>query len=130
MLANWEASVAEAEARRANAEVLVDGLRDGFGVPASPVASATPGRLRQPIVIDREDDDERWAARVRRSGVEQGYPSLPALPVLSGHPAAEGEWPKANRLSRRLWTIPTHSRSDPTNTIGACLPMNEDIHTR
>lgn len=129
VLANWEASLAEAEARRANAGVLVGELRDRFGVPASPVADATPGSLRQPIDVDREGDDEPWSARVRRSGVEQGYPSLPALPVLSGHPAADGQWPQASRLSRRLWTIPTHSRADPTNTIGAVQPTHEEVTT-
>jgi hypothetical protein len=121
--------MAEAEARRANAGVLVDAICDRFGVPASRVATARPGGLRQPILAERRGDDERWAARARQSGVEQGYPSLPAVPVLSGHPAAEGDWPQASRLSRSLWTIPTHSRSDPTHTIGACLPMNEDVLT-
>ena len=118
VLANWEASLAEAETRRANAGVLADALANRFELPSSPVLHSTTGALRRPVLAHPGTAFTR-ASGFRTAGIERGYPYLPALPALDTCLPEGCIYVHASRLATYLWTLPTHSRSNPPGTVNA-----------
>lgn len=117
VVANWKASMTEADQRKKNAARLAVDVALDQRVPAVLTADSHVGALRQPILVDEDVMRGRSASEARTLGAETGYPYLPGLPALAG-PDVQREHPGAARLAQQLWTLPTHSLSDPTTTIG------------
>lgn len=102
----------EASVRRANASVLIDGLRSGAGERAMGTTidiaeRGEPGWLRLPIRTP-------VATALREEGARLGWaPSYPqpllALPALAPLVVQAGETPGSAELARSLSTVPTHS---------------------
>lgn len=119
VVANWEASCAEALTRRDHAGRLADlGLP---GVTAALKAGACP--LRLPLRLAEVDramgregvfKSERERQLEVREGIVAGYPQpLYELPAAAGWGLPPGHSPGAARLARELRTAPTHSCSEP-----------------
>jgi dTDP-4-amino-4,6-dideoxygalactose transaminase len=114
--ASWSIAQAEAEARRRNAQLLLEALaRIRHVRPVRPLPQASAGFLRLPIRLLHGLAGFANPQRALRLGIAPSYPcaleSLPAIrPLLAGRP---GSWPGAADLARTLVTLPTHSRSGP-----------------
>jgi perosamine synthetase len=106
-----EASDREVEARRRNAERLLDAARPSEHVrTVRPVAGAGPGYLRLPLLVDAEGERSRLSADGRLLGITPMYPmtlaELPSLaPFLLERRAA---LPGCAALARSLVSLPTH----------------------
>jgi hypothetical protein len=111
VLANWEASLNEAEVRRANAGELT-GLPGRLG--AADVAGARSCPLRLPIAIDVGRRASSSPALERR-GIVAGYPRSLAsvLDAIGAEP--DRSVPQAERLAAGLLTAPAHSLSRPVD---------------
>lgn len=105
------AATHEAEQRRANAAALLARLDSRPDVRTiTPVAGASPGFLRLPLLLPRRLDGCADAALARRVGVARGYPTtLAALAPVAQRLVHKGHWPGAEQLVRELVTLPTHS---------------------
>jgi len=113
VLANWDASLAEAEVRRANAGVL-EGLPGRVG--ASEVTGARSCPLRLPVVVDIEPRVDT-GANPEKAGVVRGYPrSLGFVLEGLGIDYATSRHAGAEQLADRLLTAPIHSASRPRDT--------------
>jgi dTDP-4-amino-4,6-dideoxygalactose transaminase len=114
--------------RRANAEVLLEALRNLPGLEAvQPVKYAEPVHLRLPIRTSQPETRELLYGRLaaRRLGVSRMYPSaITAIPGLQRHLVANIQpCPEAERVAASLMTLPTHPLLGPSDLedIIACL---------
>ncbi len=110
---NREEAEREAAVRRANAAWLLADLPcNPHLVPLLSPTGGTPGYLRLPLRVSRGLAGFPDLARAERLGVAASYPtSLAALkPVRDRMGGPPGDLPGAEELSRRLVTVPTHSR--------------------
>lgn len=99
----------EAHVRRSNADRLRRVQRQvARETLIETAADAEPGWLRLPLLAHPDHVVE--ACRAARLGVMPTYPvGLSALAPLRPILTAGGEFPGAETLRRRLWTLPTHS---------------------
>lgn len=108
-----ERSAREAQARRANAESLLQGLRDIHSARTIRApADSVPGYLRLPVRLPAGLASFSDPDRARRLGVATSYPTTlatlpPLVPLLTG---PENRFPGATSLVDTLVTLPTHSR--------------------
>ncbi|MQA90962.1 MAG: hypothetical protein GEU90_12105 [Gemmatimonas sp.] len=105
------AAEAEVERRRENAAFYLERLRSLDGVEIVRVPEGgTPGYLRLPVRLPRGISG--FGVRPAPLGIEAAYPRpISELPQLQPHIVnTDRAWPGAVELSRRLVTLPTHSR--------------------
>jgi len=102
---SWRERESEITARRRNAESLRERIRDVEGcIQIAPIAGASPGWLRFPVVLQAKGRPVAAA-----TGLVRSYPRV--LPeVEQGHPGARqaGTTPGASRLADSLLTLATH----------------------
>jgi perosamine synthetase len=111
--AGWDASAAEAERRRANADrwrTALTGVDDLHSYSMS--VGAIAGWLRYPVLTSQRVKEIFRRTVARRYGVMPGYPAtLADLPVQSGRfLVGVQEMCGARTLAERLYSLPTHSR--------------------
>ena len=102
---------AEADARRANAAILYQGLGGARVEPILTVRGSNPGWLRMPVRFNAGDAQLLLSDREARGlGIYPSYPKvLSELPELSRLLAKPCDAPPgATELVRRLITFPTH----------------------
>jgi len=105
-----EPSRREAEYRRENARWFLERIpRSERTTPIRPTDDSVPGYLRLPLLVAGGIGGMEDASRALALGVAQSYPE--SLVELAPRPTGpERAWPGADRLSRDLVTLPTHSR--------------------
>ena len=123
LLANWEASMAEAEMRKRNAAEISRWIGGSDPKPATvrPGVKRVHGAvLRLPVLLDIEALSSSVMDSLTRLGVVEGYPAtLDSIPDVLASLAADATRSGANRLARDLMTVPVHSRSGPDQTRSA-----------
>ena len=115
-LGTREASLREAEHRRANASLLSSELREAGLTPdpiqlVSPPPDALAGYLRLPLLLPNGKGGVPSTHQALAHGLSPGYPdTLPELSELRAFHAAPAQpWPGAERLVNTLVTLPVHS---------------------
>jgi len=105
-----EPSRREAEYRREKARWFLERIpRSERTTPIRPTDDSVPGYLRLPLLVAGGIGGMEDASRALALGVAQSYPE--SLVELAPRPTGpERAWPGADRLSRDLVTLPTHSR--------------------
>jgi len=107
------ASLREAEVRRRNAFDWSEALPPAImsGVPRV-VPEGVCGYLRYPVCLPESAVAEASADIARRAGIARSYPlTLAELPAVMPRLLAPARaYPGAHTLSRRVVTLPTHSR--------------------
>ena len=113
LLETREASAREVAIRRGHAARWTATLPAEIlaGAPVVP-AGGVAGFLRFPVCLPAEVVPAASGARARHAGVARSYPlTLGELPAVKPRLVpSSGEWPGAHLLSRRVVTLPTHSR--------------------
>lgn len=102
----------ETRARQVNATRLSIAAREArYAVPPENT-EAVAGWLRLPLLVPQADVARWRSSAARRLGIYASYPlPLPHLPALrSRHTLVQTEFPGAESLSARLFTLPTHSQ--------------------
>jgi len=112
LLANWQVSDREEVARRTNGErltIAVKALEDlGFVTPQPKASMAVSGYLRFPMLAPSGSIPTIYERHLNELGIMRSYPTT--LQELAGTDQSIPGYRGAERLSRRLWTLPTHSR--------------------
>lgn len=112
LLATRGEALAEAVARRTNAEYLLEQLPPrGRIYPIEIVDGGVSGYLRLPLRVPGVGAALAGSVWARRLGVARGYPlSLAALePLATRLVGRRWPWPGAEELVRDLITLPTHT---------------------
>ncbi len=113
LLATYEASKREAEARRISSNVMLSCLADSLQVRTFPVnTEAVAGYLRLPVRVTGGSGGLKSRGDALALGVSRGYPStladLPQVALRLCGP--DHKWQGSQTLVRELVTLPTHSR--------------------
>jgi dTDP-4-amino-4,6-dideoxygalactose transaminase len=116
LLATYEASNREAEARRANSSTMLSRIAGSPRVRTLPIAAeSVAGYLRLPVrVTGGSSGLESWR-NARALGVAESYPSTLAdlAQVARRLCGPDHKWQGSELLVRELVTLPTHSRVTP-----------------
>lgn len=117
VLAHQELALSEVAVRRRHATALSDGYRERptRGVTlCAPISGGACGYLRLPVLVASSALVGGLSRRLRRHGVERGYPMiLPRVTPPAVVAEAAGSLPGASTLAQSLVTIPTHSLVTP-----------------
>jgi dTDP-4-amino-4,6-dideoxygalactose transaminase len=125
-------STQEVMARRRNARAWSESLPTDLaaGIPRVN-AAGIPGYLRFPVCLRADLVAPASGAKARRAGVARSYPlTLAELPAISERLVAPRRaYAGAHTLSRRMITLPTHSRLTPAGRDAILALFSEMITT-